>query len=67
MKTNHKPGPRGAELTRVTSVLTPRLVERLDTIATQRTMSRSLIIRQACEQFLRKIEQGEQSEATANA
>ena len=57
MRTNHKPGPHGAELTRVTSVLTPRLVERLDTIATERTMSRSLLIRQACEKYRAKSNQ----------
>jgi metal-responsive CopG/Arc/MetJ family transcriptional regulator len=38
-------------------VLTPRLVERLDRVASSETKSRSLVIREACEQLLRQKEQ----------
>ena len=65
MQTNHKIRTHKNDFTRVTSVLTPRLVERLDALATQKTTSRSLLIRQACESFLHKMES--EREMTANA
>ena len=67
MKTNHKPRLYETDLTRVTSVLTPHIVNRLDTIAAEKTMSRSLLIRQACEAFLRQCERDKRAEASANA
>ena len=52
---------------RTLTILTPELVNRLDTIAAEKTMSRSLLIRQACEAFLRQYERDKRAEASANA
>lgn len=43
---------RDTGVCRVTAYLTPKIVERLEREATKRTMSRSLIIRLACEHYL---------------
>ena len=52
---------------RTLTILTPELVNRLDTIAAEKTMSRSLLIRQACDAFLRQCEKDKKAEASANA
>lgn len=41
---------------RVITILTPELRRRLEAEAERRTMSRSLLIRQACDQFLKQAE-----------
>lgn len=45
-----------SKLCRVQTILTPQLVQRLDKAADRKTTSRSLLIRQACEAFLRQDE-----------
>lgn len=44
---------------RVLTMLTPKQVKRLDEVARRETMSRSLLIRQACELILEKMETGQ--------
>ncbi len=41
---------------KVLVVLTPGLINRLDQLAECQTASRSLVVRKACEQYLREIE-----------
>lgn len=44
------------EKEKVFVVLTKSLIVRLDSEANKKTMSRSLLIRQACEKYLRELE-----------
>lgn len=45
---------------RVFIVLTDALLERIDRQAKEKTMSRSLIVRLACDKFLRDLEEGKE-------
>lgn len=45
-----------ARICRVMTVLTPQIVQRLDVIAEKRIVNRSILIRQACEKYLRELE-----------
>ncbi len=44
------------EVKPVSICLTPTLTTRLDTVAKRQVTSRSLLIRQACEKYLRELE-----------
>lgn len=44
--------PFDGRFTRIAITITPQILERLDAIAERQTSNRSLLIRQACEQFL---------------
>ena len=48
--------PSQQSMKKVMNCLTTDLIQRLDLVAAQKTMSRSLLIRLACERYLRDIE-----------